>query len=395
MISVSEAEKIVLGAAKLLPVENVPLKKAYGRILREDLKSDREQPPFDKVTMDGIDFSYEAWQKGTRLFTIEKVVAAGDAPYKLQDKNCCVQIMTGAVLPQGCDCVIAIEQVDVDESTAQLKQWTLVSPRQNIRYKAADQKKGQVVLDSGSILLSPQIGVAASIGRTSLKVTKRPKIAIIATGNELVDIGKPIKAHQTRLSNSYALQSLFENSGLADAEIFHLPDNKKILMTKIKALISAYDIVVSSGGVSMGEFDYLPQVLKALGVKPLFHKVTQKPGKPFWFGKTKSGKPVFALPGNPVSTIMCAYRYAIPYLQKASGLNVVTKHVVLKESFDPKTDLTYFAPVTIKEKDGVLLASVIDIGGSGDFTALADADGFIQYEHNIKKTAWPYFSWRS
>lgn len=394
MISVNEAERIVLGAVKPLPTETRPLKDSYGRVLREDISSDRDQPPFDKSTMDGIAIVHEVWQKGARKFNIENLVAAGDAPYKLKDRASCVQIMTGAVLPIGCDAIIPIENVEIEGNIAELAQWTLVNSKQNIRYRAADHKKGARLLKSGAVLSAPQIGVAASVGKTSLKVSQKPRIAIIATGDELVDIGRPIKTHQTRLSNSYSLQSLFTQAGLADADLFHLPDNKKILLVKIKGIINSYDMIVLSGGVSMGELDYIPQVLKELGVKALFHKVTQKPGRPFWFGKTRTNKPVFALPGNPVSTLICAYRYVVPYLKKASGLDVKVKHVVLKDAPDPKTDLTYFMPVTVKEKEGIYYAHPVNIGGSGDFSALAQADGFIQYEHNLRQSVWPYFSWR-
>ncbi len=394
MISVTEAEHIILGTARLLPVEACSLKQAGGRVLREDITSDRDQPPFDKVLVDGVGIAYEAWQKGARKFTIEHVVAAGDPPYRLKDRKSCVQIMTGAVVPLGCDCIIPIEQVDIEGNVLHLKNWTLINAKQNIRFKAADHKKGARLLKSGSFLAAPQIGVAASVGKTSLKVSKVPTMAIIATGDELVDIGKPVKAHQTRLSNSYALHDLFVQSSLARPEIFHFPDNKKILLTKMKAILAKYDVVVVSGGVSMGEFDFVPQVLKELGVKAMFHKVTQKPGKPFWFGKTRSGKAVFALPGNPVSTLVCAYRYVVPYLKKIAGMEFKVQHVLLKEAFDPKTDLTYFLPVTLKEKDGAYYAHPVDTGGSGDFASLAKSDGFIQYEHNVKKFVWPYFSWR-
>jgi molybdopterin molybdotransferase len=401
MIPVSEAEKIILNTAKPLPVETCALKQAHGRILREDIKSDRDQPPFNKSLMDGITIAYSAWKQGAHTFEIEGVIAAGDSPKILKKKISCLRIMTGAVLPKNCDCIVPVEQCIVEGNQVRLKEGVDIKPGQMIRPKGADAKKGDVLLSKGTRLDPPHIGVAVSAGKKLLKVSKQPTIAIIATGDELVDLDKAVKPYQTRLSNSYALQSLFIQSGLAHADMIHLPDNKNILVSKIHRILEKYDIVVLSGGVSMGEFDYVPQVLTNLGVKQLFHKVAQKPGKPFWFGITKSGKPVFALPGNPVSTIVCAYRYVMPYLRKASCMSFPNAFVgnldmagLPIKTFGSGNPLTYFIPVRIQQKGSIICASSVNSGGSGDFSALVNADGFIEYDSRIKQSIWPYFSWR-
>ncbi|MBI3602760.1 MAG: molybdopterin molybdotransferase MoeA [Candidatus Omnitrophica bacterium] len=392
MITVSEAERIILHEAKWLASQTLPLSQAHGRLLREDIHSDRPLPPFNKALMDGIAISTSAYEKGLRQFLIEKVMAAGDKPYRLKKANHCVQIMTGAVVPEGCNAVVAIEQVTMDGDTAKLKDWTVVKPKQNIRFKSADGKKGQFLIKAPCQLQTPHIGILASVGKTKVKVSYQPTVAIISTGNELVDIGRRPKVYQTRLSNSYALKSLVEGSGLARGTIFHYPDDKKILLKRIAQNLKNFDMLVLSGGVSMGEFDYVPSVLKKLGVKVLFHKVAQKPGKPLWFGKTRSGKIVFALPGNPVSTQICAYRYVIPFLKKAAGFKFIQEFVAFP--LKPLTeDLTLFLPVRVHEKDGARYAEVASIGGSGDFAALAQADGFIEYDQ-YQKSLRPYFSWR-
>jgi len=385
MISVRQAEHIISGAAKPFPIGSCAVKRACGRILREDITSDRDQPPFDKALMDGIAIVFAAWKKGERSFLLEGVIAAGQPGAGLKDRSHAVQIMTGAVVPKGCDCVIPIEQARINGGTAYLKEGIRPKPGQFIRRRGTDAKKGAVVLSKGMRLDPPRVGAAVSVGRQYVRVSKQPRVAVIATGDELVDIGRPIKTHQTRLSNSYSLQGLLVSSGLAKADIVHLPDDENILLANIRGILKKYDIVILSGGVSAGKFDYVPQVLKQLGVKVLFHKVAQKPGGPFWFGTTKTGKPVFALPGNPASTLVCAYRYVMPYLAKAAGAEVKKESIAVKGLPVLRSPLTRFLPV----KDG----KVVPTGGSGDFAALAKAEGFIEYDAN-KRTLRPYFSWR-
>jgi molybdopterin molybdotransferase len=188
------------------------------------------------------------------------------------------------------------------------------------------------------------------------------------------------------LSNAYALQALLNQAQLGDVQIFHMRDNQKLMSQNIKNILGKFDVLILSGGVDMGEFDYVPQVLNQLGIKQSFHKVSQKPGKPFWFGLAHNGKPVFALPGSPVSTQICAYRYVIPYLKKASGLEVKQEFITLLDKVNIQSDLTHFLPVAG--------GRLITISGPGDFASLAQADGFIEYESHKAQNLWPYFSWR-
>jgi molybdopterin molybdotransferase len=386
MTSPSEAIRLILHNAKLFPVEIIPLQKAVGRVLRENIISDRDQPPFNKCLMDGIAIAYDTWQKGQRTFHVEAIIPPGVAPKPLKDLSSCVRIMTGAVIPKGCDCVIPIEQLHLEGDTAQSKDWTMIKKYQFIRLQATDGKKGEILLKSGCRLWAPHIGIAASVGKVKIKVNALPKIAVISTGDELVDIQKPIKQFQTRLSNSYALQALLNQAQLGDVQIFHLRDNQKLMLQSIKNILNKFDILILSGGVSMGEYDYVPGVLGQLGIKQCFHKVSQKPGKPFWFGVAKNGKAIFALPGNPVSTQICAYRYVIPYLKKASGLEVKQEFIPVLDRVNIQSDLTQFLPVA--------QGRLITISGSGDFSSLAKADGFIEYECHKAQNLWPYFSWR-
>ncbi len=414
MITVTEAGRIILNNAKLLPCETVSLGQAHGRVLREDVHSDRPQPPFDKALMDGVAIraiaastslsmaSMVSLPNHNRPYILEGVVAAGQPQRQRKKPDGCFQIMTGAVVPQGCDTIIPIEQVSIQNGKVYLKEKATITRGQFIRPKGSDAHKGQLLLAKNIWLNTPSIGVLAGVGKAKVKVSIQPKVAVISTGDELVDIDRHPQDYQTRLSNNFALKSLLEASGLAAPSIFHYPDNKKILLKRIAGHLKAFDILILSGGVSMGEFDYVPQVLKELGVKMLFHKVAQKPGKPLWFGKTRDGKVVFALPGNPASTQICAYRYVIPFLKKSAGVNVETRHgsttlttscLVSTKWLPLATDLTLFLPVRVSEKNGTRYAQIVPTGGSGDFAALAQADGFIEYDQT-KKSLRPYFSWR-
>jgi len=386
VIAPQEAHRLILHNAKLFPSEIIPLEKAFGRVLRENIQSDRDQPPFNKSLMDGIAIVFDSWQKGARTFHVEAIVPPGIAPKALKNIAHSVHIMTGAVIPKGCDCVIPIEQVHLEGDTARLKDWTMIKKNQFIRFQASDGKKGEILLKGGIRLWAPHIGVAASVGKVKIKVSSIPKIAVISTGDELVDIHKPVKQYQTRMSNAYALRALLTQAQLGACQIFHLRDNQKHMFQTIKDILSKFDVLILSGGVSMGEFDYVPGVLGKLGIKQVFHKVSQKPGQPFWFGMDKNGKPVFALPGNPVSTQICAYRYVIPYLRKASGLEIKQEYMTIQDTINIKSDLTQFLPVS--------KGHLVPIGGSGDFVALAQADGFIEYDSHKNQNLWPYFSWR-
>lgn len=396
MTTVSQAQSIILNQAKLNSVEIIPLLNATGRILREDICADRPLPSFDKSLMDGIAIDAQAWAKGGRSFVIEAIVPAGVSPKPLKKPTGCVQIMTGAVLPKGCNAIIPIERVTIDNGHALVQGQQVVTQGQYIRPLGSDAKKGTVLLKQGCRLDAPQIALAASVGKSKLKVSKQVKVAVISTGDEIVDINIAVKAYQTRQSNAYALNALFNQSQLAQVQMHHVKDDEAHMLKVIGKLLASSDVLVLSGGVSMGEFDYVPKVLKKLGVKELFHKVMQKPGKPLWFGVGKKGQAVFGLPGNPVSTYVCARRYILAFLEKKLGLNprpIVGAH--LGQTIEPLKDLIQFIPVKINYHNGSIYAYPVPTGGSGDFASLVKADGFIEYDSESKTTFRPYFSWRA
>lgn len=401
MITVNEAEKIISAHLKIFPAELRPLTGCYGAVLREDIIADRDQPAFDKALLDGIAINLSSWQVGDKHLKLEGTQAAGKKALRLKDKtNGCIKIMTGAVVPEGCDCVVPVEILTILDKAVRIHDADL-KPGQNIRPQRSDRKKGDLLLKAGVLLLPPKIAVAASVGKAKLKVSKRAKVAIISNGDELVDIDKKlIKPFEIRKSNSYALDAVFQQTGLCETKIFHFPDNKPLMLRGIKKILSDFDILVLSGGVSMGEFDYIPQVLKKLKVEVLFHKVKQKPGKPFWFGKNKQGKVVFALPGNPVSTQVCAYRYVVPYLKQAAGLEPEAQSAILGHHFTSPTDFACFLPVKMRYNEfGQFEAIPAKTGGSGDYSGLTGTDGFVELTGGqkdfLKGYKLPFYPWKT
>lgn len=380
MTTVPEAEKIILQHVRPFPGVAVSLEESWGRVLAEDLFADRNLPPFDRVSMDGIAISHDAWQKGARQFLVEAVQPAGSPRIRLKDPSACIEVMTGAILPEGCDCVIPFEGVDIQDGRARLKEDFKLAALQNVHEEGSDYKKGSLLLSRGCRLLPAQIAVAASIGKPKVMVSQDPRIAVVATGNELVDVDRPVEIFQIRQSNAHAIEAALRLQRYTHVHRLHIKDDRHSMLGALRKVFQASDVVILSGGVSMGRFDYVPEVLKELGVEVCFYKIKQRPGKPFWFGVSGDGKPVFALPGNPVSTQICFHRYVLPYLRKASGIREdIVEYATLREDVHIKTSLTYFLPVKITcGTDGHVTAEAVYPNGSGDYASLARSDGFVE-----------------
>ena len=381
MITVDDAEKTILCHALGMETVLCPLPRAHGKILREDICADRDLPPYDRVTMDGIAIAHSAWKQGCRRFKIEGTAQAGQAQARLENKkNGCIEVLTGAVLPEGCDCVVPYEDLQNDGTESVISDKATHRKNQNVHPQGTDSKKGDVLLKSGCALLSPQIEIIAAIGLASVEVSKAPSVAVLSNGNELVDLGKEILPYQIRISNSYAISAALGNAGCANVSMFHARDDQRHLERVLKGILKDFDMVIISGGVSVGQFDFVPGVLKSLGVKMIFHKVNQRPGKPLWFGQTQDKTPVFALPGNPVSSLICAHRYILPGLRKSMGATPLPpEFVTLDQDIVMDESMTHFFPVQLKSHtDGLLIATRMPYFGSGDFVSLGESDGFIE-----------------
>jgi len=360
--------------------------------LKENLYADRDYPPFNRVMMDGIAVSFDSYEKGQREFIIMGVCPAGSPSRKLADPVTCFEVMTGAPLPHQTDLIIQYEHLIIEEGVAKIILEVPRSRFESVHIAGSDCKKGEVVLSAPAFMHGPHVGIAASMGYDQIKTEKSHKIMIISTGDELVEVDQKPLEHQIRRSNVYALKKSLEINGFENITLAHLNDDPKEIADHYQKTVNNYDILIYSGGVSKGKFDYLPKVWSDLGVKKYFHEVSQRPGKPLWFGVDEKNKTsVLGLPGNPVSSLVCLHRYIIPGRRMYARLSeevIFTKH------------LTFFLPVKIFfMKDGFLQAEPLKIKNSGDFTSLAHSDGFIELpkEQSVfkKGESFVFYPWRN
>jgi molybdopterin molybdotransferase len=380
VLTPAEADRLIGQHLQCLPIESLPLAQCAGAVLRENIYAERDQPPYDRVAMDGIALDTRAVSGGERSFHIQATQAAGDAPLTLGAATDCIEVMTGAVLPAGCDSVVPVEQLTIADGQAQLAPDARIEPWQNVHRRGSDTRQGALLLRAGQRLRAPEIAIAASAGMARVRVASQPMLAVISTGNELIEPGEPVLAHQVRRSNAYAVVSALREHGFQRVADDHIRDDAGELRERLRFHLETHDVLVLSGGVSMGRFDLVPKVLGELGVRTIFHKVAQRPGKPLWFGVANSGAAVFGLPGNPVSTLVCLARYVLPALRGSLGQSPErVQRLALGAPVTVTPALTYFLPVRLEPDDwGRDWAVPAPTNGSGDFTALAGTDGFIE-----------------
>jgi len=385
VITVKKAESLVLKEAKSYGVEKVNFLNTLNRVLAKDISADRDYPPFNRATMDGIAISFDAYKKGIREFRIASTLSAGQKPKNIKNPGECVKIMTGAALPSSCDTVIPVEDLMIKDNIA-IVSTKNVEKGQFVHKKGVDKKRGDVVIEKGQIVTSEMIPVLASVGAKDVAVTKLPRVVIISTGDELVNVDQKPDSYQIRRSNDYAIWSVISVYGIK-ADIVHVKDNKDEIKNNIRNFLQKYEVIIISGGVSKGDFDYVYKVLQDLIVKKIFHGIAQKPGKPMWFGKYNNRVVVFALPGNPVSSFMCINRYFLPYLKKCLGVagKSAIDTAVLEFDAPANPELTLFTQACIEtDRNGNLLAKPIVHNGSGDFMSMIGADVFVELPPSIK-----------
>jgi molybdopterin molybdotransferase len=376
LLSVQEATTRVLETATGFGVETVSFETACGRILQEPLRADRDMPPFNRVMMDGIAINHADWAKGQRVFPIAGTQFAGMPAQVFQTSGTCWEVMTGAPMVEGTDTVVPYEDLRMDHPTATIL-LEEVTRGQHVHHQGTDQRTGDVLLEAGVKLTAADIALAASVGKTMLSVSKLPRVAVVASGDELVSPHDTPLPYQIRQSNIFALKAALGTLGI-QVDLFVFRDDLEELSAGIPPLLGQYEVLMLSGGISKGRADFIPQVLKQAGLEVRVDKVAQKPGKPFLFGLC--GKvAVFAFPGNPVSTFMCYHRYFLPWLQQSLGTLGKSFRAVLAEDVPFKPNLAYFLQVKVTaEAHGGLLAFPVPGNGSGDFANLAEADAFLE-----------------
>jgi len=440
LLSVADADRLLAPFHGVsVPVETVPLLQAAGRILREDIRADRAYPAQDRSRMDGIAL------RGDDLPTLTSsscpvagLSRAGDARLGAPPRGACMEIMTGAALPHECDTVVPYEDIVLEHGVARLRvgyEASKLRAGQNVHRAGSDCAAGAVLVPSGARLNAAHLSIAASVGLSAVPVAARPRVVIVATGDELVGVDQIPLEHQLRMSNAYGLAALF--APCAEASIHHCGDDPEDLTTLLKNVLAVSDLVLVSGGVSAGKFDLVPDALESLGVRKVFHKLAQKPGKPLWFGTSERGSSplpwgegpgvrlVFGLPGNPVSSLVCARRFVLPLLWARLGWSASSpRPVPLAADVPGPSRLTRYLPVRLVARPRVGQADPVPggdpenpqnpfgkppetvwetvpeplaVNGSGDFATLGHSDGFLELppteKHYPAGAQMAFFAW--
>lgn len=378
MISFEEAFNIVMQSVFTTDDETIHFNKTCGRILDEDIISDIDMPPFNRSAVDG--YSCHRSDLMNDLEVIE-VIAAGKAPVKKPGKNQCSKIMTGAIVPEGCDIVIMVEET-INIAGGKIK-FKGTDTRLNFSLKGEDVRKGDKVLKKGSLIQPQDIAVMASVGHTMVRVKKQPKAGIISTGDELIDPSQKPGISQIRNSNAYQLAAQVSRAGGVPIDYGIAPDNEEITFKQIETAIKESDILLITGGVSMGDFDFVPSVLQRAGVKILFDRVNVQPGKPTTFG-VHSKTLVFGLPGNPVSSFVQFEMMVRPMINLMMGYKwrPQVHKLSLGEDYKRRTsDRLALIPVYINDN---MEAVPVEFHGSAHIAALSLADGIIALQPGIK-----------
>jgi molybdopterin molybdotransferase len=381
MITPAAAAQLIREATPAWPQEDCPLLEAHGRILRVALRAERDLPPFDRATMDGYALRSAAVAAGVASFAVEGVQPAGCAPLTLgPTPEAAVEIMTGAVLPIGADAVVPYEDTARAGDRMTLAPGTVVAAGHAVHRRGSDHRAGGVIVAPGVRLTGREIAVAAACGYAQLAVSRLPRIAVVATGDELVELDEPVEPYQIRRSNDYALRAALAQAGYVQTDRFHLRDDRSAIATLLERLLADHDVVLLSGGVSKGKFDFLPEELARQGVRRVFQGVAQRPGKPLWFGTGSRNQLVFALPGNPVSAYTCLHRYVLPALAQAAGAVAAAAPLVpLAAAFAFRPPLACFLPVRLEATpEGGRRAVPAPGNTSGDFAGLVGTDGFVE-----------------
>lgn len=375
MVTVDEALQIIRNQAGRKSIEEIDFKDCLGRVLTEDIIADRDFPPYHRAAMDGVAIAFQDFEGGFREFKILGEQIAGIAQLTLSGQGTCVEIMTGAILPHGADTIIRYEDTEIQNGLVKIHLDDL-KPGTHIHRQGTDALKDAVVIPFGKVINIGDIGIITSVGKTKLKVLKMPKVAVISTGNELVEPHEMPDIFQIRKSNVYTLSAMLKAEGI-NHQLFHFNDDLEQIKQGLLEIVKDFDVLMLSGGVSMGKKDFIPEALKSVGVEQHFHRVKQRPGKPLWFGSSEQVT-VFGFPGNPVSTLVCYAVYFREWLSHSLNKPIIRHQAKLSEHIEFKPDLTYFMPVALRTEGAQLLAIAYKGSGSGDLVNLSKTDAFLR-----------------
>jgi molybdopterin molybdotransferase len=380
-ISASDALKKVLDSTGVLSTERVSFKQATGRVLAEEIRADRDLPPFSRIAMDGFAVRSEDFEDGKARLKIMGTLASGEEWPGEVASGTAVRVMTGAPLPPGADSVVPVEKSETSEDEKKvLLEEPAIGRDLNVHQKGLDAKAGDLLLQPGEVIQSGQASVMASVGVANVRVYESVKVAVLSTGLEVVPVEKIPLPYQIRNSNGPALNAfLSHNPWLAVEEMGIVGDELDVTKDAIERALNRADVLLISGGVSAGSFDHVPRAMQELGVEKVFHKVAIRPGMPLWFGRTPAGKLAFGLPGNPVSVLVTCLEFVLPALRKLAGLKelegprfFVTAKVYFRKR---KRGFKIFHPSTLSNDGNQTFCSPVQYHGSGHFVALSLSDG--------------------
>ncbi len=390
LMTLEEARKAIANQFKpaLLADEIAVLLEAYNRVLAEDAVSTLDIPPFNRSTMDGYavksEDTFGADENQPAKLKVVGAVAAGEQPTLVLRKGEAVEIVTGAPIPEGADAVVMIEDTEREDDDLQV--FVTVAANENVMKLGADVKKGDVIFKKGQVLGSSEVGVLAAMGLTSVKVLRIPMVAVLSTGGEVTEPGKPLPPGKIYDINSYSLSTAVVECGGKPVYFGVVPDDKAALHKAMVTALASADMVITSGGVSVGPRDYTPQIVDSLG-KPgiVVCGIAVKPGKPTTIGFVGE-KPVFSLPGNPTSALLIFYLLARPIILQLAGRPLaqmkIVKAVAGAKMFSAKGRRTFVMVKLMFDDSCRLIAQPVETGAAGAITTLAKADGFVEIPEN-------------
>ena len=380
MIPVADAIQIVLQQTSLLGTESVQLGEVLGRILAEDIIADTDLPPFDRAQMDGYAVRAADVKTTPARLRIVGESAAGAGWHHEMKAGEAVRIMTGAPVPEGADSVQQVELTRELNGAGTVEILESVQPGRSIVRQAAEIRSGETVLRAGEEINAQAIATLASFGYGQVQVCRRPRVAVMATGSELVNVDQKPARDQIRDSNNYTIEAYAKLAGATVERVPLAGDDTELLKEQMAAALEHSDMLITSGGVSMGVYDFTKTAFRELGAEILFERVALKPGKPTVFGKI-SDKLIFGLPGNPVSvavTFNLFARAALRAMQGAKSIGLPEVTAVLERNVMASPDRDSYLPAVLRtDEDGRLLAAPLKWGGSSDFVSFARANGLI------------------